>query len=54
MLSCRKIAHERNIERVRGHKSKALIAMGGTDVRLWRYEGIPAFAYRPYVRSMGS
>lgn len=42
MFSCRKIAREQNIERARGHNIKTLIAMGGTDVRLWRYEGIPA------------
>jgi succinyl-diaminopimelate desuccinylase len=45
---------ERNIERVRGHNVKTLIAMGGADVRLWSYEGIPPFVYRPYVHSMGS
>jgi succinyl-diaminopimelate desuccinylase len=45
---------QRNIERVRGHKAKTLIAMGGTDARLWRYEGIPAYVYGPYPRNMGS
>ena len=28
--------------------------MGGADVRLWSYEGIPPFVYRPYVHIMGS
>lgn len=45
---------QRNIEQVRGHNAKTLIAMGGTDARLWRYEGIPAYVYGPYPRSMGS
>jgi succinyl-diaminopimelate desuccinylase len=44
----------RNIEQVRGHTAKALIAMGGTDARLWRYEEIPAYVYGPYPQSMGS
>ena len=45
---------QRNIEEIRGHIPKTLIAMGGTDARLWRYEGIPAYVYGPYARGMGS
>lgn len=43
-----------NIEQVTGHKAKALISLGGTDARLWRYQNIPAYIYGPYARSMGS
>jgi succinyl-diaminopimelate desuccinylase len=28
--------------------------MGGTDARLWRYKGIPAYVYGPYAKGMGS
>jgi len=45
---------KRNIERIRGHEAKTLISMGGTDARLWRYEGIPAYVYGPHPRGMGS
>jgi succinyl-diaminopimelate desuccinylase len=45
---------QRNIENVRGHKAEILIALGGTDTRLWRYEGIPAYIYGPYPHNMGS
>ena len=30
-----------------------VIAMGGTDARLWRYEGVPAYVYGPYAKGMG-
>jgi succinyl-diaminopimelate desuccinylase len=45
---------KRKVEEIRGHTPKTLIAMGGTDARLWRYEGIPAYVYGPYARGMGS
>jgi succinyl-diaminopimelate desuccinylase len=45
---------KRNVKEIRGHTPKTLIAMGGTDARLWRYEGIPAYVYGPYARGMGS
>jgi succinyl-diaminopimelate desuccinylase len=45
---------QRNVKLVEGHKPKTLIAMGGTDARLWRYKGIPAFVYGPYAKGMGS
>ena len=45
---------QRNVELVEGHTPKTLIAMGGTDARLWRYEGIPAYVYGPYAKGMGS
>jgi succinyl-diaminopimelate desuccinylase len=42
-----------NIMLVEGRESKTLIAMGGTDARLWRYEEIPAYVYGPYAKGMG-
>jgi succinyl-diaminopimelate desuccinylase len=45
---------KRNIKKIRGHEAKTLISMGGTDARLWRYRGIPAYVYGPYPRGMGS
>ena len=45
---------KRNVKEIRGHTPKTLIAMGGTDARLWRYEGIPAYVYGPYAKGMGS
>lgn len=45
---------QRNVELVEGHKPKTLIAMGGTDARLWRYAGVPAYVYGPYAKGMGS
>ena len=45
---------QRNVELIEAHTPKTLIAMGGTDARLWRYEGIPAYVYGPYAKGMGS
>ncbi len=45
---------QRNVELIEGHIPKALIAMGGTDARLWRYKGTPAYVYGPYAKGMGS
>ena len=42
-----------NIQLIEGRESKTLIAMGGTDARLWRYEGVPAYVYGPYAKGMG-
>ena len=44
---------KRNIKEIEGRESKSLIAMGGTDARLWRYKGIPAYVYGPYAKGMG-
>lgn len=42
-----------NIRLVEGRESKTLIAMGGTDARLWRYKGVPSYVYGPYAKGMG-
>ncbi len=44
---------KRNIKEIEGRESKSLIAMGGTDARLWRYKGIPSYVYGPYAKGMG-
>jgi succinyl-diaminopimelate desuccinylase len=44
----------KNIQQVTGHTATALIGLGGTDARLWRYQNIPAYVYGPYARNMGS
>lgn len=31
-----------------------VVSLGGTDARLWRYEGIPAYVYGPFPAGMGS
>ncbi|MEM7670655.1 MAG: M20/M25/M40 family metallo-hydrolase, partial [Pseudomonadota bacterium] len=31
-----------------------IVSIGGTDARLWRYEGIPAYVYGPFPEGMGS
>jgi succinyl-diaminopimelate desuccinylase len=45
---------KRNIKMIEERESETLIAMGGTDARLWRYKGIPAYVYGPYAKGMGS
>ncbi len=43
-----------NAETVRGIRPRPVISMGGTDARLWRYEGIPAYVYGPTPYNMGA
>jgi succinyl-diaminopimelate desuccinylase len=31
-----------------------IVSLGGTDARLWRYAGVPAYIYGPYPSGMGS
>jgi succinyl-diaminopimelate desuccinylase len=45
---------KKNVKQVEGHIPKTLVAMGGTDARLWRYAGVPAYVYGPYAKGMGS
>ncbi|MGH8431453.1 MAG: M20/M25/M40 family metallo-hydrolase, partial [Solimonas sp.] len=30
-----------------------IVSLGGTDARLWRHRGVPAYVYGPYPRGMG-
>jgi len=43
-----------NAERVRGIRPVPSISLGGTDARLWRLAGIPAFIYGPSPNNMGA
>jgi succinyl-diaminopimelate desuccinylase len=45
---------QRNAEAVRGIRPEPNISLGGTDCRLWRQRGIPAFIYGPTPYNMGS
>jgi len=43
-----------NVEQLRGYRPAQVVSMGGTDARLWRYKGIPAYVYGPFPTGMGS
>jgi succinyl-diaminopimelate desuccinylase len=45
---------QRNAEAVRGIRPFPNISLGGTDCRLWRARGIPAFVYGPTPYNMGA
>ncbi|MBV9785892.1 MAG: M20/M25/M40 family metallo-hydrolase [Acidisphaera sp.] len=38
---------------LRGSLPVPVVTLGGTDTRLWRYHGVPAYAYGPSPESMG-
>lgn len=44
---------QKNVEHLRGHVPPPIISLGGTDARLWRYVGVPAYVYGPSPASMG-
>jgi succinyl-diaminopimelate desuccinylase len=43
-----------NAETVRGIRPLPALGLGGTDCRLWRYAGIPAYVYGPTPYNMGA
>lgn len=43
-----------NVTSLAGYEPKPVISLGGTDARLWRYMGIPAYVYGPKPTGMGS
>lgn len=43
-----------NAKEIIGIKPKPIVSLGGTDARLWRHKGIPAFVYGPFPRNMGA
>ena len=45
---------QNNVEALRGFRPTGVVSMGGTDARLWRYKGIPAYVYGPFPTGMGS
>lgn len=42
-----------NVETLRGVRPPAIVSLGGSDARYWRWRGIPAYLYGPSPRSMG-
>ena len=42
------------VEETQGHRPVPIISLGGTDARLWRYIGIPAYLYGPFPHGLGS
>jgi len=42
-----------NVERLTGRKPKPIVSLGGTDARLWRKAGVPAYVYGPHPSGMG-
>ncbi|WP_137391088.1 M20/M25/M40 family metallo-hydrolase [Rhodoligotrophos defluvii] len=44
---------QQNVEALRGFKPTPIISMGGSDARLWRQRGVPAYIYGPYPYGMG-
>jgi len=45
---------QRNVRALKGFVPIPIVSLGGTDARLWRYRGIPAYVYGPFPRGMGS
>lgn len=45
---------QRNVQALKGFTPTPIVSLGGTDARLWRYRGIPAYVYGPFPRGMGS
>lgn len=45
---------QRNAEAARGILPLPSLGLGGTDCRLWRYRGIPAYVYGPTPYAMGA
>jgi succinyl-diaminopimelate desuccinylase len=42
-----------NVETLTGARPKPIVSLGGTDARLWRREGVPAYVYGPHPTGMG-
>jgi succinyl-diaminopimelate desuccinylase len=45
---------QRNAEAVRGIRPLPSVSLGGTDCRLWRAQGVPAYVYGPTPYNMGA
>jgi succinyl-diaminopimelate desuccinylase len=44
---------QENVRRLRGQTPAPIISLGGTDARLWRYRGVPAYVYGASPAGMG-
>jgi succinyl-diaminopimelate desuccinylase len=42
-----------NVKALRGFAPMPAVSLGGTDARLWRQRGIPAYVYGPFPTGMG-
>lgn len=45
---------QRNVEAAGRPRPVPIVSIGGTDARLWRYAGVPAYVYGPCPHGMGS
>ena len=45
---------QNNVEALRGYRPAPVVSLGGTDARLWRHHGIPAYVYGVFPNGMGS
>ncbi|QIE46716.1 M20 family metallopeptidase [Pseudohalocynthiibacter aestuariivivens] len=45
---------QRNVEAFGRPRPTPIVSLGGTDARLWRHAGVPAYVYGPYPYGMGS
>ena len=43
-----------NVKQLSGVTPVPIVSLGGTDARLWRYKGVPAYVYGPPPFGMGS
>ena len=43
-----------NVKQLKGFEPAAVISLGATDTRLWRYNDVPAYVYGPFPRGMGT
>jgi len=43
-----------NAKALTGSEPVPIVSLGGTDARLWRYKGVPAYVYGPPPAGMGS
>ncbi|MEX2200529.1 MAG: M20/M25/M40 family metallo-hydrolase, partial [Dongiaceae bacterium] len=44
---------QNNVENLTGTRPKPIVSLGGTDARLWRKAGVPAYVYGPIPSGMG-
>ncbi len=44
---------QNNVEALAGFRPVPIVSLGGTDARLWRYQGIGAYVYGPFPTGMG-
>jgi succinyl-diaminopimelate desuccinylase len=45
---------QKNVQELKGYRPQAIVSLGGTDARLWRYRNIQSCVYGPFPHGMGS